>query len=99
MRDGICNGVSDTEFGAGAYLTREDAVAMLYRAFGSRLNPSRDAKAFADFDSVSDYAKEAVTAMYSAGVLDGTDGEHFSPKQPITRAEAAKIIYGLTERN
>lgn len=99
VRDGICNGVSDTEFGAGAYLTREDAVAMLYRAFSSRLNPSRDAKAFADFDSVSDYAKEAVTAMYSADVLDGTDGEHFSPKQPITRAEAAKIIYGLTERN
>lgn len=99
VRDGICNGISESEFGTGAYLTREDAVAMLYRAFGNRLNPTRDAKEFADSGEISDYAKAAVTALYSAGAVDGTDGETFSPKRLITRAEAAKIIYGLTERN
>lgn len=95
----ICSGISEEEFGIGRSITREDAAVMLYRAFRNRLNSIRDAKTFSDADEISSYAKEAVAALYSAGIIDGSDAEHFSPQNSITRAEAAILINRTIERN
>lgn len=95
----ICSGISEEEFGIGRSITREDAAVMLYRAFRNRLNSIRDAKTFSDANEISSYAKEAIAALYSAGIIDGSDAEHFSPQNSITRAEAAKLINGIIERN
>jgi len=92
---GIINGVGDGKFGTGAGLTREDMTVMIYNAMqktGKNITQIRSEKFFKDGGSISDYAKEAIKVMYSAGKVNGT-GESFEPKRFCTRAEAAKIIY------
>ena len=41
---------------------------------------------FSDASQVKDYAREAVSALVGAGVIDGTDGR-LNPGSNITRAE------------
>ena len=44
-------------------------------------------------DEISDYAAEAVKRMYALGIINGYEDGSFRPKNSITRAEAAKILY------
>lgn len=48
---------------------------------------------FADSDKISEYAKEAVMSLKSAGVVNGVNDTDFAPEQNCTRAMAAKVIY------
>jgi hypothetical protein len=50
---------------------------------------------FGDDNEIADYAKKAVYALRDAKVINGVDTVNFAPKATATRAEAAKIIYGL----
>lgn len=97
---GIVNGVSDTSFEPDSYVTREDMAVMAYRALGARnidISAS-EAADFADFDSVSDYASEAVTAFKSSKILNGDENGNFNPKSSATRAQAAKFIYEIIKQ-
>lgn len=93
---GIVNGISDTEFGYGQNITREDLCVMIERTLkAGDLTVPENSEAnivFADDDSISDYAKESVYKLAAAGIVSG-DGENFNPKACATRAEAAKIVY------
>ena len=94
---GIVSGISDTEFCPTAEITRQDIAVILYRAAvnnGKTMEAST--KKFADADSISDYAKDAVSALYGAGIISGTNNG-FEPSRNATRAEAAKMIYGILE--
>ncbi len=95
---GITKGVSSTEFGIGKPVTRQDLVTMLYNVLNYRkhtLVSQREMVEFGDNALISSYATKAVTAFYTAGIIDGVGGNNFAPAQPATRAEAAKIIYEL----
>ena len=48
---------------------------------------------FEDDSEISDYAKEAVYMLYDADTINGMGAEIFAPKEALTRAQAAKIIY------
>lgn len=83
-------------FGVGSYITRQDAAVMLLRAAEMlNVNISGDKVLFADDGEISDYAKEAVYKMQGAGVINGSDANKFAPKEPLTRAMAAKMVYEL----
>ena len=62
VRAGIVNGISETEFGVGMAITREQAAVMVKRAADNRSISltSRDVPEFSDMESVSDYAQDAV---------------------------------------
>ena len=95
---GIINGISDSEFGVGANLTRQDlAVIAIRAAKAANVEIPSDIKApnFNDVDAIADYAKDAVNALYSMGIINGKNGNVFAPNDYCTRAEAAKIIYNL----
>lgn len=82
---GITNGVTETEFEPDSNLTREQAAAMLSRAYMKayemeKLPDYEITKEFADDSSISDWAKESVYFMAANGVISGTDETHFSPK-------------------
>ena len=98
--NGIVLGISDTEFGIGSEITREQMAAMVYRAVkASGLNiPQGEAAAFADSDTISDYAREACEFMAKSGIMNGKTGGVFEPNATATRAEAAKVIYELLLR-
>ena len=88
---GVVNGVDASRFGIGLNITREDFAVIIARAYGIS---SGDASAsFTDADLISGYAKDAVTALSAKGIITGyTDGS-FAPKNNITRAEGAQIIF------
>ena len=93
---GIVNGVSDTEFGIGSNITRQDMAVMISRVIDKlEIEAEKaDADAFADNGKVSDYAQESVMLMKSIGLIEGYNNE-YRPMDNLTRAEAAKVISGL----
>ncbi len=77
-------------------ITREQAFIVLARAFklsstgGSSLNP------YFDKNEVSNWAKEGVDSLLSAGYIAGSDNK-LNPKKYITRAEFAKVMDNLVK--
>lgn len=98
--NGVVKGITETEFGVGTNITKEDIAVMIYRAVnaaGLELdiiveNPAE----ISDMDDVSDYAKEAVEFMINKGAVKGTDGK-FNPKAYATRAETAQMLYNIVK--
>ncbi|MBQ4110548.1 MAG: S-layer homology domain-containing protein [Clostridia bacterium] len=93
----MVNGISETEFGVGDSIIRQDMAVMIYRIgnkagiFGG-VEKTED---FADSFSISDYATEAVSCLKSAGILNGSDEGYFFPHKTSNRAEAAQILYNF----
>lgn len=95
--NGLVYGVSEKEFGVGTEITRQDMAVMCYRAAKATIEipQIRNDIAFNDSDRISDYAKEAVSALYKANVVNGVGNNEFSPIGTATRAQAAVMIYNL----
>lgn len=94
----IVNGITDTKFGVGMSITRQDMAVMLVRvanATGISLEKVRNYDAFSDQGKIADYAAQAVNTLYCAGVINGDENGSFCPEDYLTRAEAAKVIYEM----
>lgn len=97
---GIINGVSDTEFNPDGEITREEAATMVARAAklcGMNTDMGEDGARntlaeFPDYITVSDWAMQSVAFGYYEELLD-KDVINIEPKDKITRAEMAQIIY------
>ena len=46
---------------------------------------------------IADYAKTAVSALASANIISGMGDNTFAPNENLTRAQAAKLLYGALE--
>ena len=90
----ITSGMSDGTFGVGRPITREQCCAFIYRACSNRSFDGEE-KTFNDSSDVSDYAKESVKALSSAGIIVGDENGNFNPKDNVTRAQTAVMIYRL----
>jgi len=97
---GIVNGKPDGSFGVHEKITREDMAVILYKAIQYKQLEltSQRIGGFIDEDSIAGYAKEAVGAMYAAGIINGVGNVEFAPKNHATRAEAAVIMYRVLQR-
>lgn len=96
---GIINGVGNNNFGVGQYITRQDMAVMIYNALQYKNISLTDIKnGFIDFDKISDYAKDAVSYLAGAGIINGYDNGNFAPTDNATRAESAVLIYALERR-
>ena len=96
VKEGYIKGESETLFGSGKNITREDMAVILVRCGGEKINSSsREYVPFTDDADISDYAKEAVAALFKGGFADGNGDGTFAPKAFATRAEAAKLIYKI----
>ena len=93
---GIINGVDDANFAPAGGITRESLAVILYRTY-KQVGKDVDAEraSFTDDGKISDYAKDAVDAMVTLGIMEGMGDGTFSPKTTVTRAQAAKVIYML----
>lgn len=81
-------------FGAGNSITREDATVMLYRIMVPEGGEFEAKNAFGDDADFADYSKSAVYKLVDMGIINGMGDNSFAPKANLTRAQAAKIIYG-----
>jgi hypothetical protein len=92
---GIVVGYGDGRFGPEDSVTREQLAAMLYRyeQIGGRVPADVSAGLeFADWDSVSGYARPATGALAAQGVIEGRPGNIFDPHSTATRAEVAAVF-------
>lgn len=94
---GITSGMGDGKFGAGLNIRREDLAVMVYRAIDPDVKgDSVQTKTnFADYDLISDYAREAVAYLTENGIITGNADGTFAPDQYATRAQVACIIHRL----
>lgn len=79
-------------------ITREDAMVFLYNAMRAAkqsvpAGSSSELYAFADYNSVSAGARNAVISMIHMGILKGDDYRRINPGSPITRAETAAFLH------
>ncbi len=92
----IVNGVSETEFGVGQPITREQMATMVYRVITYLELPMNMAlKMFDDDADISDWAKTAVGAMAANGIINGVGNNMFAPLENAERAAAAVLIYNV----
>ena len=72
-------------------ITREEAFAVLARAFALESGSTASLNVFSDSASVSSWAADSTAALVENGYVNGANGA-LNPKNNITRAEFAKII-------
>lgn len=95
---GIVNGEGDGYFNPNALISRQEMAAIMYRTatiMGTKLTATEAVKTFADANEISDYAKAAVSALQTAGIISGTSDTTFEPALACTRAQAAVIINNM----
>lgn len=101
---GIIAGTSDTTFSPNDLLTREQAAAMLTRAYKKTIYSGwtlagddgflliyTSTGSFDDSYQISDYARGSVDFMASKGVISGMGDGTFAPKSTVTREQAIAI--------
>ena len=93
-RNEIFNGVTETEFAPRATMTRAQMVTALFRLAGEP-EVENNAHPFKDVRSGAYYEK-AVIWGYQTGIVSGTTDTAFAPDEPVTRGQAAVLLYRLS---
>ncbi len=89
VSDALMNGVSETSFAPNATLTRAMLVTILYRMQGQ---PEAAPANFTDVPQGA-WFEQAVAWASEYGVVTGYPDGSFRPNAPITREQAATILY------
>ncbi len=92
---GVAQG-TDGKFNPNAAITRQEMAAMTARfatdVKKAELPTVNAAVTFTDSGQIAAYAKDAVSKMQQAGIINGKDNGSFAPLDNATRAEAAKML-------
>ncbi|HPT36568.1 MAG TPA: S-layer homology domain-containing protein [Bacillota bacterium] len=94
VKAGIIQGVGDNRFAPKAPVTRAQAATMIMRSLG-QVEASRELT-FEDAESIPEWAKAAILGAIEKGIIDGFEDNTFRPDLNCTRAQAAKMLSGLT---
>lgn len=98
VEEGIIQGAGDGNFGIGLLVNREEICTIADRAAQAAviyLDDEFTIRPFFDEKQISSWALYSVNKMRESFVITGVGGNYFNPKAPVTRAQAAKIIYGV----
>jgi len=96
VQEGIVTGYADGTFRPDAYITRAEMAVMIARALGMAVG-AEIRTAFADDQEIPTWAKGAVEALRQQGIIQGREGNRFSPRDTATRAEAAVMLLRMME--
>ena len=97
---GIAQG-ADNKFMPQNNITRQELITLAYRAFekAGYIEAVTDTSVLDEFNDnaqIADYARNAMAAMVSAGIIKGSDG-NVNPTGNATRAEAAAMCQRLMD--
>ncbi|AZK45069.1 type I pullulanase [Paenibacillus lentus] len=99
---GIVKGRANGTFGSTDGITREEMAVMLMRAYavmnGARSANSTGDMPFKDSHSIAPWARQAVSEAAALGILRGTGSDLFEPKDQLSRAESAQVIWKLLQQ-
>lgn len=93
--EGYLSGYGDGTVKPNAFITREEATSVVYRAF--KIDKYTEAAEFADEAEIADWAYEAIMSLAELGIVVGYTGEDevmssIQPKVNIKRAEVASLL-------
>lgn len=94
----IINGESESMFGSGKNISRQDMTVMCFNLLSEKGLITRtdfDTAEYEDYDDIDDYAKDAVSILSELNIISGSDNNFFYPLGNATRAEAAQIINNI----
>ncbi len=98
FENGLMNGKSNTSFGIGEKMTRQDLCTVLYRAAQKKGYVFNTQKTdFADFASINQYAQEAVSYLAGVKVINGMGNNMFAPSESATRAQTAQMVMKMAQ--
>ena len=94
---GVVEGYSETAFGPGDAITREQLAAILwryakYRGYDVSVGEDTNILSYQDAFDVSEYAYPALQWACGAGLMEGSN-ESLLPQGTATRAQAATVLY------
>ena len=95
VKAGIITGESESVFGIGKPLSRQDMAVIACRAGRGNQAAKREKMEFSDSGEISDYAKSSVETLYMAELINGFENNTFRPFELCTRAMAAQVIYNM----
>jgi hypothetical protein len=100
--NGIVSGYSNNKFGPNDSITREQMVTILYRyanhkGYDVSVGEDTNILSFDDALSISEYAIPAFQWACGSGIINGTSTTTLSPKDNVTRAQAAAILHRFCE--
>lgn len=94
--EGYAAGVAADQFAPNAPVDRQSFAVFMIR--GYELPVSEMYFFFEDQDQIANWAEYAVQASMNARLMHGTGHAQFSPRDPITREQAALILNRLDEQ-
>ena len=97
----ILKGTDDGIFDGDSAITREMLAVVVDRAVtakGIQLYDQNGGVTFEDSDYISDWAKESVERLAKKGIVSGIGNNMYVPSLPVTRAEAAQIMYNVLKQ-
>lgn len=92
VTNGVCNGVSTTEFKPNEPITREQVAVMLSNYKKLTDTNHEEIYKFNDKNNISSWAKDSVEGVVERGYMGGYSDLTFKPKNNITRAEAVTTL-------
>ncbi|MGG1669980.1 OmpL47-type beta-barrel domain-containing protein [Paenibacillus sp. NRS-1783] len=93
IKDEVARGFSSTIFAPDRIINREQAAKMTNNVV--RAEPQQAINAYTDTSRIVAWAKEDVLGLTQSNLVQGYPDGSFRPKQDITRAEAAEVIYNM----
>lgn len=94
LENGYMDGMSETEFAPTLYLTRAQAVTVLWRCDGSRKVSAEGELPFEDVKEGSWYGDAVKWAYYSC-LTDGVSENEFGTEQNVSREQLIVWLYRL----
>ena len=91
--NGKTNPDGTVTFSGTDHITRAEAVTVLGRVLGESLETKE--MNYSDFGTVPSWATDGFATMISMDVMSGYDDGTLKPDKKITRAECAKLMYGI----
>lgn len=95
-RHGYISGVSSDKIDPQGVVDREQAATIIGRLL--KLQPENitaDMLPFSDKQEIDNWSAGYIKAAADKGIISGYNDNSFQPKKAITRAEVAKILYGV----
>lgn len=97
VEKGYVNGLSDTRFGPDASITRQQAMAILFRLNGGQSSTELTLtgiyeQTFADSTTIASWAKDATWWAVYHELVSGVGGSRIAPEANASRAQIAAIL-------
>lgn len=96
---GIASGFEDNTFKPDSSISRQDMMVLTAKALkaaGKQSAGNGNLAPYSDAASIPTYAMDSAAFLVASGIVNGKDGK-IAPAEPLTRAEAAMILYRIWE--